>query len=210
MNRQGKKSQMILELLTIFLSLLMLEQNYSNPFFKMRIKKAHGNKLKKTYIKSRNSKLLLILIPIFFNSAYWGRVLKMKTNLLLSHAVLSDSLRPHRHKFLRPGDFSGKWVAISSSRGFSRPRIEPLSPARQDSLPMNHLGSPDAESCPILCDPMDCSTWALSRWCHLTISSSVVPFSFSLQSFPASGGQSIGVSASASVLPMNIQDWFPL
>ena len=61
----------------------------------------------------------------------------------------------------------------------------------------------------------------LSRWCHPTISSSVVLFYSCLQSFPASGsfqmsqffasdGQSIGVSASASVLPMNIQDWFPL
>ena len=61
----------------------------------------------------------------------------------------------------------------------------------------------------------------LSRWCHPIISSSVVPFSSCLQSFPASGsfprsplftsgGQSIGVSASASVLPMNIQDWFSL
>ena len=59
----------------------------------------------------------------------------------------------------------------------------------------------------------------LSQWCHSTISSSVIPFSSHLQSasgsFPmsqffASGGQSIGVSASASVLPMNIQDWFPL
>ena len=61
----------------------------------------------------------------------------------------------------------------------------------------------------------------LSRWCHLTISSSVVHFSSHLQSFRtsgsfpvsqffASGGQSIGVSASGSVLPMNIQDWFPL
>ena len=60
-----------------------------------------------------------------------------------------------------------------------------------------------------------------SRWCHPTISSSVIPFSSCLQSFSASGsfqmsqffpsgGQSIGVSASASVLPMNIQDWFPL
>ena len=60
----------------------------------------------------------------------------------------------------------------------------------------------------------------LSRWCHPTISSSVVPFSC-LQSFLASGsfpvsqsfascGQSIAASASASVLPMNIQDWFPL
>ena len=62
---------------------------------------------------------------------------------------------------------------------------------------------------------------ALSQWCHPTISSSVVTFSSRLQSFPASGsfqisqffasgGQSIGVSASTSVLPMNIQDWFPL
>ena len=61
----------------------------------------------------------------------------------------------------------------------------------------------------------------LSRWCYQTISSSVVPFSSRLQSFLASGssqmsqfftsgGQSIGVSASASVLPMNIQDWFDL
>ena len=60
-----------------------------------------------------------------------------------------------------------------------------------------------------------------SQWCHPTISSSVVPLSSCLQSFPesgsfprsqffTSGGQSIGVSASASVLPMNIQDWFPL
>ena len=59
------------------------------------------------------------------------------------------------------------------------------------------------------------------RWCHPTISLSVVPFSSCLQSFPASGsfqmsqfftsvGGSIGVSASVSVLPMNIQDWFPL
>ena len=61
----------------------------------------------------------------------------------------------------------------------------------------------------------------LSRWCHPNISSSVIPFSSCLQSFPASGsfpvsqfftsgGQSIGVLASASVLPMKIQDWFPL
>ena len=56
----------------------------------------------------------------------------------------------------------------------------------------------------------------LSRWCYQTISSSVVPFSSRLQSFPASGSfqmsqvANIGVSASASVLPMNIKDWFPL
>ena len=60
-----------------------------------------------------------------------------------------------------------------------------------------------------------------SQWCYPTISFSVIPFSSCFQSFPASGsfpmsqlsasgGQSIGASASASVLPMNIQDWFPL
>ena len=60
----------------------------------------------------------------------------------------------------------------------------------------------------------------LSQWCHPTISSSVIPFSSCLQSFPtsgsfqksqlfASGGHNIGVSASTSVLPVNTQDWFP-
>ena len=73
--------------------------------------------------------------------------------------------------------------------------------------------SPTPEACSNSCP--------LSQWCHPTISSSVVPFSSCLQSFPASrsfqksqfftsGGQSIGASASASVLPINIQDWFPL
>ena len=61
----------------------------------------------------------------------------------------------------------------------------------------------------------------LSQWCHPTISSSVVPFSSCHQSFPASGsfpvsqffalgGWSFGISASASIISMNIQDWFPL
>ena len=65
------------------------------------------------------------------------------------------------------------------------------------------------------------SSCPLSQWCYPTVSSSVIPFSSHLQSFPtsgpfpmsqffASGGQSTGVSASTSVLPMNIQDWFPL
>ena len=94
-----------------------------------------------------------------------------------------------------------------------------------------------AQSCLTLCDPMDCSTpgfpcpsptsgacsnsCPLCWWCHPTILSSDVPFSSCLQSFPASGsfqmsqlfisgGQCTVASASASVLPMNIQDWFPL
>ena len=73
--------------------------------------------------------------------------------------------------------------------------------------------SPNSRACSNSCPS--------SQWYHPTISCSVVTFSSCIQSFPASGsfpvsqfftsgGQSIGVSASASVLPMNIQDWFPL
>ena len=70
--------------------------------------------------------------------------------------------------------------------------------------------------------PGACSnSYPLSQWCHPLISTSVIPFSSGLQSFPASGsfsmcqffasgGQSVRVSASAWVHPMNIQDWFPL
>ena len=92
----------------------------------------------------------------------------------------------------------------------------------------------DAESSPTLCNPRDWSipgflvhqqlpeiTHIQWRWCHPTISSSVILFSSCPQSFPASGSflmsqlfasgsQSIGVSASTSVLPMNTQDWSPL
>ena len=94
------------------------------------------------------------------------------------------------------------------------------------------------QSCLTLFNPMDCcmpgfpvhhqlldgacsNSCPLSQWCHTTISSSVIPFSSCIQSFPASGsfpmsqfftsgGQIIGVLASASVFPMNIRDWFPL
>ena len=89
-----------------------------------------------------------------------------------------------------------------------------------DSLPpygLQHARLPCPSPTPWACSNSCPSSW----WCHPNISSSVVPFSSCLQSFPASGsfprsqfftsgGQSIGVSASASVLPVNIQDWFSL
>ena len=79
----------------------------------------------------------------------------------------------------------------------------------------------DRLTCPSPTPGVFSSSCPLSQWCHPTISSSVVPFSSCLQSFPssecfqmsqffASGGQSIRVSASTSVLPMNIDNWFPL
>ena len=86
-----------------------------------------------------------------------------------------------------------------------------------DSLPTPWTRFPCPSPTPEACS----NSCPLSRWCHPTISSSVVPFSSCLWSFPASGSfpvsqffasgaQSIEVWASASVLPMNIQDWFPL
>ena len=87
--------------------------------------------------------------------------------------------------------------------------VTPWTAARQASLSFTISQSLLKLSCP------------LSWWCHSTVSSSVIPFSSCLQSFPASGsflvsqlfssgGQLIGASASASVPPVNIQDWFPL
>ena len=100
-------------------------------------------------------------------------------------------------------------VQFSSVQSLSHVRlfVTPWTAARQASL------SPTPRVHPNPCP--------LSQWCHLTISSSVVPFSSCPQSFPASGsfqisqlstsgGQSIGASASTSVLPMNTQDWSPL
>ena len=96
----------------------------------------------------------------------------------------------------------------SSVQSLSHIRLlaTPWTAARQASL------SPTPRACSSSCP--------LNWWCHPTISYSVAPFSSCLQSFPAagsfqmsqfftSGGQSIGASASASVLPMNIQDWSP-
>ena len=101
-------------------------------------------------------------------------------------------------------------MTFSSVQSLSRVRLfaTPWITARQASLSITNSQS-SLNSCP------------LSQWCHPAISSSVVPFSFCPQSLPASGsfpmsqlfasgGQSIGVSASALVLPMNTQGWSPL
>ena len=102
---------------------------------------------------------------------------------------------------------------IDNSVQFSRSVVS-------DSLPPHrpqHVRPP----CPSPTPGIYSNSCPLSQWCHPTSSSSVVPFSSWLQSFSASGsfqmsqffasdGQSIGVSASTSVFPMNIQDWFPL
>ena len=89
-----------------------------------------------------------------------------------------------------------------------------------DSLPPHGPQNP-RPPCPSTIPRVYSNSCPFSLWCHPTILSSAVPFSSYPQSFPAagsfqmsqffaSGGQSIGISPSASVLPMNIHDWFPL
>ena len=105
------------------------------------------------------------------------------------------------------------WDCLGVSVQFSRSVVS-------DSLRPHGLQN-TRPPCPSPTPGVYSNSCPLSWWCHPTISSSVVPFSSCFQSFPvsgsfpvsqffASGGQSIEVSASASVLPMNIQDWFPL
>ena len=135
-----------------------------------------------------------------------------------------------RCSFLSPSELARLSVSGSWPSGctYWREFSVQLQLFRIDSVQFSRLVVSD-------CDPVDCSmpglpvhhqlpelnSCPLIWWCHPTISSTVVHSSSRLHSFPASGsfqmsrffasgGQSIGVSASASVLPMNIQDWFPL
>ena len=128
--------------------------------------------------------------------------------------------RSYFWKFLGKGCyFKGLCAEATQPSARSQPSLLLFScQVESDSLWPHELQDPRLPS--PLPSPGVCSnSCQLSQWCHLTISSSVVPFSSCLQSFPASGsspmslifvssGQSIG--ASASVLPMNIQGWFPL
>ena len=158
----------------------------------------------------------------------WLTLSNFKDPFLLIYWFCS-SFQKALHKDLPPEIYLRLWVAIwPSSDQWNINKRKSL-----DTLPFQFSSVP--QWCPNLCDPMDCSipgfptptpgvysnSCPSSQWCHPAISSSVVPFSSCLQSFPTSGsfpmswlftsgGQSIGASATASVLPMNFQDWFPL
>ena len=135
--------------------------------------------------------------------------------------LVTHGLQPTR--LLCPWDFPGKGTGVGchcllcfkliSSVQFSRSVMS-------DSL-WSHESQPARPPCPSPTPRVYSNSCPLSHWCHPAISSSVVPFSSCPQSTPASrsfplsqvfpwGGQSIGVSASASVLPINTQDWSPL
>ena len=128
-----------------------------------------------------------------------GKNLWVNTSSLpsLAHREFSWELLKPTVQFSSVQSLSRAW--LFGTHGLQHARLPCLSP-----IPRVY-----SNSCP------------LSRWCHPTISSSFIPFSSPIQSFPtsgsfqmsqffASGGQSMGVSASTSVLPMNIQDWSPL
>ena len=117
-----------------------------------------------------------------------------------------------------PGDSNTLFSWISFIIDFTSVQFSQFSySVRSDSLRPKHARPP----CPSPIPRVYPNSCPLRWWCHPTISSSVVPFSSCLQYFPASGsfpvrqffasgGQSTGVSASTSVLPMNTQDWSPL
>ena len=126
-----------------------------------------------------------------------------------SCSVVSDSLRPHGLQHTRLPYPSPAPSSVQFSHSVRSVSLWPHEP--------QHARPP----CPSPTPRVYPNPRPSSRWCHPAISSSVVPFSSCLQSFPASGsfpmsqlfasgGQSIGVSASTSVLPMNTQDWSPL
>ena len=115
----------------------------------------------------------------------------------------------HLFTLLYPLDEFSEWLFLVSSVQFSS-----VAQLLSDSLNAR-------PPCPSPTPRVYSNSCPLSQWCDPTISSSVIPVSSRLQSFPASGsfqisqlfasgGQSIGISASASVLPMNMQGWFPL
>ena len=127
-------------------------------------------------------------------------VCSFRVNFWKSKCAFLSTVLSHQHTVNSSVQFSGSFVSNSLwPHGLQHPRLPCPSPTPRAY----------SNSCP------SC------RWCHPTVSSSVIPFFSCLQSFPASesfpvsqffasGCQNIGVSASASVLPINIQGWFPL
>ena len=141
--------------------------------------------------QSRQWRLETLIVVRWYWFIRWSA-----THATLTDCTLSASIHP-------------KFSAVQFSHSVVSSSLQPHG--------LQHTRPPCPSPTPRAC-PNSCPS---SQWCHPTLSPSVVPFSSSLQSSPASGsfpmsqffasgGQSIGASASAPVLSMNIQDWFPL
>ena len=131
---------------------------------------------------------------------------------------MSTALRRWQILFLVSDNFNSFISANQGNKELHYSSVQSVSRVWLFVTPWLKQGRPP---CPSPTPGVYSNSCPLSRWYHPIISSSVVPFSSCLQSFPASGsfqmcqffasgGQSIGVSVSASVFPVNIQDWFPL
>ena len=140
----------------------------------------------------------------------WPEIISyVPLSLLFSHQVMSNSLRPHPCT-----------AAHQASLLFQLSSVQFSHSVTSDSL-RSHESQHARPPCPSPTPRVHSNSCPSSQWCYPAISSSVVPFSSCPKSLPASesfpmsqlfawGGQSIGVSASASVPPMNTQDWSPL
>ena len=158
-------------------------------------------------------------------SKYKERCRKSDRNLSFSwKAILWDSFQPVLSESLQIFCFQPLPFSLLSDDGNPSPysaclsSVQSLSRVPLFATPWTAARWPP---CPSLTPGAYANSCPLSQWCHPTISSSVIPFSSHCQPFPAPGsfqmnqffalgGQSIGALASTSVLPMNIQDWFPL
>ena len=161
------------------------------------------------------------------NKSKWGATNLWALNL--RHAspanILWDTLPPSGHKgncqdLEAPSQQCLGVLGSPTAWQAAKSSLVQFSPVMSDSVRphgLQHARPPCPSPTPGVY-PNSCPS---SQWCHPAISSSVVPFSSCPQSLPASGsfpmsqlfawgGQSIGILASASVFPMNIQDWFPL
>ena len=151
----------------------------------------------------------------------WDTHFRGNTRLSGVRTMASDILKMHFFPFLCHWQYSVPWSTMTKrSRKYCSQSAQFSHSVVSNSLwphGLQHARLP----CPSPTPRAYSKSCLLSLWCHPTISSSVIPFSSCLQFFLASGyfpmsqffilgGQSIGVSTSASVLPMNIQDWFPL
>ena len=153
-----------------------------------------------------NTKRVKLYSQPLNNIGLWGTNFCSVEN---QHITTIGSLYPGFHILVcnQPGIM--EYLSVQFSHSVVSDSLQPHE--LQHAMP--HWPSPTPRAYPNLC--------SLSQWCRPTISSSVIPFSSCPQSFPASGsfqmsqpfasgGQSTGVSASASVLPMNTEDWSPL
>ena len=146
---------------------------------------------------------------ILYYWAMWEAPIWLSNWTILRHKGMILSTRKKKKNYSEGKKYK-KFLGVSQfSHSVMSDSLQPRGLQHARFLCPSPTPGPGLNSCP------------LSWWCHPTILSSITPFSSPLQSFPASGSfpmsqffasgsQSIGASASAAVLPMNIQDWFPL